>query len=72
MSQPQKAKIDPESPATNADSVSPDGLNQSMLNEIPVAESADLANAAIAKMPSMTSWKRTSTIWTRSVVVTPR
>ena len=49
VSQPQKAKIEPESPAMKADSVSPAGLNQSRLKEIPVAESADLANAAIAK-----------------------
>ena len=72
VSQPQKAKIDPDSPAMKADRVRPAGLNQSRSKEMPVAESPALAKAAIAKMPSTTSWKITSTIWTRSVVVMPR
>ena len=50
----------------------PAGLNQSRLNEIPVAESPDLAKAAMAKTSRTASWKSTSTIWTRSVVVMPR
>ena len=72
VSQPQNAKIEPDSPAMKADRVRPDGLNQSRSKEMPVSESPALAKAAIAKTPSTTSWKSTSTIWTRSVVVMPR
>ena len=72
VSQPQKAKIDPDRPAMKAERPRPAGLNQSRLKEIPVGESPDLAKAAIAKTNSTTSWKSTSTIWTRSVVVIPR
>ena len=72
VSQPQKAKIEPESPAMKAERVSPAGLNQSRLKERPVAESPDLAKAAMAKTSNTASWKSTSTIWTRSVVVIPR
>lgn len=72
VSHPQKAKIDPDSPATNADRVSPDGLNQSRLKGIPVSDSPALANATSAKISRSASWKPTRTNWTRSVVVMPR
>ena len=72
VSQPQKAKIDPDSPAMNADRVSPDGLNQSQLNAIPVGADPDLTTAISAKASNVTSWKPTRTNCTRSVVVTPR
>ncbi len=72
VSHPQNAKIEPDSPAMNADKVSPDGLNQSQLNDTPVAESPDLTSAITANSASTTSWKPTSTNWTLSVVVIPR
>ena len=72
VSQPQKAKIEPDRPATNAERVSPDGLNQSQLKRHPVGESADFAMAMTAKMTSTASWKPTRTNCTCSVVVIPR
>ena len=75
MSQPQNAKIEPMTPATNAESVSPvNGLNQSQEKDRPSGSSAPPAwvNAAIANHASTTNWKPTSTNWTFSVVVMPR
>jgi hypothetical protein len=71
VSQPQNANIDPDRPAMNADRVSPDGLNQSKLNEIPVSEEPDFANATTAKINSTAIWKPTKMYWTYSVVVIP-
>ncbi len=72
VSHPQKAKIEPESPAMNAERVRPAGLNQAQLNASPNSEAPDLAIARTEKSSSMTSWKITSTICTCSVVSMPR
>src|SRR5688572_26873109 len=72
VSQPQKAKIEPDSPAMNAERVRPAGLNQDQLKASPTSEAPDLAIAKTAKSTSMTSWKITSTICTCSVVSMPR
>ncbi len=72
VSQPQKAKIDPDSPAMNADSVRPAGLNQSQLNAAAVSDDPDFAIATAAKTSSTISWNPTRMNWTFSVVVMPR
>ena len=57
----------------NADSVSPDGLNQSRRTASPVVRaSPDFANAMTANSTSTTIWKPTRTNCTFSVVVMPR
>jgi hypothetical protein len=61
VSQPQNAKIDPESPAMNADRVNPDGLNQSKLKGTPVSDEPDLAKARTAKTSRITIWNPTRT-----------
>ena len=64
VSQPQNAKIEPDSPAMNAETVKPAGLNQSQLKGIPVGESADSTIAITAKTTSTTIWKPTRMNWT--------
>ena len=56
----------------NADSVSPAGLNQSRLNDMPVSEEPDFASAITANSTRMTIWNPTRMNWTCSVVVMPR
>ena len=72
VSQPQNAKIDPDSPAMNADIVRPAGLNQSRLNAMPVSDEPAFVSAITANSSRTTIWKPTRTNCTRSVVVMPR
>ena len=73
VSQPQNAKIEPITPATNAEvSRSVNGLNQDQLNASPVGELDDSTIAATTKTTSTSIWKPTSTPCTFSVVVIPR
>jgi hypothetical protein len=64
LSQPQKEKIDADSPAMKALTVSPvNGLNQSQENARPSGSSGPpaLANAMMANSSSTPSWKKTRT-----------
>jgi hypothetical protein len=64
--------MDPDSPAMNADSVSPPRPNHAMSKGSPVSADPDRTIATTAKMTSMAIWKPTSTNCTCSVVVIPR
>jgi hypothetical protein len=75
VSQPQNAKIEPMTPATNAESVRPvNGLNQSQENGSASASSPEsaFAIATTVKIARTSIWKPTSTICSRSVVLMPR
>ena len=72
VSQPQKAKMDPDSPRMKACRVRPDGENHEKLNSSASGELDDCTIAAMAKINSTISWKVTSTICSFSVASIPR